>query len=109
MDTVSLVASVNTIIKRVLMGNTITTIDGRISTDKLRKPRQALHGRNMLFQNLPSTISIFRMRAQAIIEALPSITVQETEGTMIPLMDVEVEHCAAVIAAAFLNPSKFTV
>jgi hypothetical protein len=46
------------------------------------------------------------MRAQAIIEVLPTITVQETEGSMIPLMDVEVEYCAAVIAAAFLNPSK---
>jgi hypothetical protein len=27
-------------------------------------------------------------------------------GVMIPIMDVEVRHCAAVIAAAFLNPSK---
>lgn len=49
------------------------------------------------------------MRAQAIVEALPAIAVQEIEGPMMPLMDIEVEHCAAVIAAAFLNPSKHIV
>jgi hypothetical protein len=46
------------------------------------------------------------MRAQDAIKVLPVITVQETEGSMMPLMDAEMEYCAAVIAAAFLNPSK---
>jgi hypothetical protein len=68
---------------------------------------KALRGRNILFQYLPLTF--FRMRAQAIIEALPAIAVPETEGPMIPLMKEEVEHCAAVIAAAYLNPCKLIV
>jgi hypothetical protein len=46
------------------------------------------------------------MRAQDLIKVLPTITVQNTEGPMMPMMDVEVKYCAAVIAAAFLNPSK---
>ena len=46
------------------------------------------------------------MRAQAIVEAPPAIAIQETEGSMMAVTDKEVQHCAAVIAAAFLNPSK---
>ena len=46
------------------------------------------------------------MRAQAIVKAPPAIAVQETEGLMTAVTDKEVQHCAAVIAAAFLNPSK---
>lgn len=45
------------------------------------------------------------MRAQAIVEKPDDITMEEKEGEMTPLMDEEVKHCAAVIAAAFLNPS----
>jgi hypothetical protein len=48
------------------------------------------------------------MRAQAIVGAPPAITVQKTEGSTMTVMDEEVQHCAAVIAAAFLNPSKLT-
>jgi hypothetical protein len=51
-------------------------------------------------------VTFFRMRAQAIVESPPKITIQETNGQMIPLMDKEIEHCAAVIVAAFLNPCK---
>lgn len=46
------------------------------------------------------------MRAQAIIEAPSAIAVQETEGLMTAVTDKEVEHCAAMIIVAFLNPSK---
>jgi hypothetical protein len=46
------------------------------------------------------------MRAQALIETPPTITVKVKEGQMMPLMDIEVHHCAAVIVAAFLNPSR---
>jgi hypothetical protein len=49
------------------------------------------------------------MRAQAIIKALPTIALPETEGPIIPLMEVEVEHCAVVIATAYLNPSKLII
>ena len=106
MDTVPLVASMGKFLKKALMGNSIT-VGGQISLDKLVKPRQGPSRLKHAF--LKFTFNIFRMRAQGIIEALPTITVQETEGPMIPLMDVEVEHCAAVIIAAFLNPSKSTV
>jgi hypothetical protein len=50
--------------------------------------------------------SIFRIRAQAIVDIPHNITIEEKEGEMVPLMDVEVQHAAAVIAAAFLNPGK---
>jgi hypothetical protein len=48
------------------------------------------------------------MRAQALVEVTlsESIAVERQEGEMAPLVDEEVQHCAAVIAAAFLNPSK---
>ena len=36
----------------------------------------------------------------------PTITFKKKEGQMASLVDVEVEHYAAVIVAAFLNPSK---
>jgi hypothetical protein len=54
------------------------------------------------------TTFVFRMRAQALVNSPPVITIEENEGpgAMIPIMDVEVRHCAAVIAAAFLNPGK---
>ena len=49
----------------------------------------------------------FSMRAQRIVERPPEIVVVSQEGgEMMPLMDEEVQHSAAVIAAAFLNPSK---
>jgi hypothetical protein len=46
------------------------------------------------------------MRAEALIENIPAITIEPQEGEMMPLMDQEIQHCAAVIAAAFLNPSR---
>jgi hypothetical protein len=46
------------------------------------------------------------MRAQARVERPPVISVEEIEDAMTPLVNTEVQHCAAVIAAAFLNPSK---
>jgi len=49
---------------------------------------------------------IFRMRAQELIENPPTITIEPRNGRMVPLMDLEIQHCAAVITAAFLNPSK---
>jgi hypothetical protein len=53
-----------------------------------------------------SLLTFLRMRAQAIIENPPTITIRVNEGQMMPLMDIEVHHCAAVIVAAFLNPGK---
>lgn len=103
MDAVPLVVSVGRILQDVVQSPII--IQGNISVDKLRKPRwDVLKTVISLSQFLLSTF--FRMRAQAIVEAPPTIPVQEIEGRMIPLMDVEIQHCAAVIAAAFLNPSK---
>jgi hypothetical protein len=50
---------------------------------------------------------IFRIRAQGLVMNTSStIDVGENEGEMAPIIEVEVEHCAAVIAAAFLDPSK---
>jgi hypothetical protein len=49
------------------------------------------------------------MRLQGIVNNPPAIMVQETEGKTIPLLNKELKHCAAVIAAAFLNPCKFTL
>lgn len=46
------------------------------------------------------------MRAQALAENCPIIPIEPTEDQMMHLMDIEVEHCAAVIVAAFLNPCK---
>lgn len=46
------------------------------------------------------------MRAQALMDSYPEITIEEQEGVMIPIVDIEVKHCAAVIVATFLNPSK---
>ncbi|KAN0105560.1 hypothetical protein V8E52_010911, partial [Russula decolorans] len=81
MDTVPLVASIDKVLQEVVKGPII--IQDKISLDKLQKPR---------------------MRAQALIETPPTITVKVKEGQMMPLMDIEVHHCAAVIVAAFLNP-----
>jgi hypothetical protein len=46
------------------------------------------------------------MRVEELVENIPTITVEPQEGEVMPLMDQEIQHCAAVIAAAFLNPSK---
>jgi hypothetical protein len=46
------------------------------------------------------------MRAQGLANSCEEIAIEENEGVMLPIMDVEVQHCAAVIAAAFLNPCK---
>jgi hypothetical protein len=51
-------------------------------------------------------LAFFRIKAQAIVDIPHNITIEEKEGEMVPLMDVEVQHAAAVIAAAFLNPGK---
>lgn len=48
----------------------------------------------------------FRMRAQALVASPPEINAEPNEGPVSPLIDGEVQHCAAVIVAAFLNPSK---
>lgn len=47
------------------------------------------------------------MKLQGIVNTPPTVIVQETEGETIPLLDEELKHCAAVIAAAFLNPCEF--
>jgi len=52
------------------------------------------------------TSTIFRMRAQCLLNTPHNITFEQKEGEMAALMDVEVQHCAVVIATAFLNPSK---
>ena len=46
------------------------------------------------------------MRAQDLAEKHPIIAIEPIKGQMVLLMDIEVQHCAAVIVAAFLNPSK---
>ena len=46
------------------------------------------------------------MRAQDKVAFTPTISIGENEGAMAPLFDEEIEHCAGVIAAAFLNPGK---
>jgi hypothetical protein len=51
-------------------------------------------------------IILFRIRARNLLFSPPAITIEEGEGAMAPLIDEEVRHCAAVIAAAFVNPSK---
>jgi hypothetical protein len=51
-------------------------------------------------------IILFRIRAQNLLLFLPTIIIQEGEGKMAPLIDEEVRNCAAIIAAAFVNPSK---
>jgi hypothetical protein len=54
-----------------------------------------------------SSYNNFRLRAQGLVTATSSIIdIEEKEGEMAPIIDIEVEHCAAVIAAAFLDPSK---
>lgn len=51
--------------------------------------------------------TFFRIRAQGLVMNTPSIiNLEEKEGEMAPIIEVEVKHCAAVIAAAFLDPSK---
>jgi hypothetical protein len=51
-------------------------------------------------------LTSFRMRVEELVENIPTITVKPQEGEVMPLMDQEIQHCAAVIATAFLNPSK---
>lgn len=51
-------------------------------------------------------VIFFRMRAQARADSPPEISAEPKEGPVSPLIDGEVQHCAAVIVAAFLNPSK---
>ena len=51
-------------------------------------------------------LTSFRMRVEELVENIPTITVEPQKGEVMPLMDQEIQHCAAVIAAAFLNPSK---
>jgi hypothetical protein len=48
------------------------------------------------------------MRAQALVESIlaDTISVEREGGEMAPLVDEEVRLSAAVIVAAFLNPSK---
>jgi hypothetical protein len=53
------------------------------------------------------TIStFFRIRAQALWNSPPIVNIEDSEGAMASIVDAEVQHCATVIAAAFLNPSK---
>jgi hypothetical protein len=55
-------------------------------------------------------ITNFRMRAQnKVKKTLEIISVNEKEGEMSPLIDIEIQHCAAVIAAAFLNPRRLNL
>jgi hypothetical protein len=55
-----------------------------------------------------SASTFYRARAQRRIEELSGVTIaiENTEGEMAPLADEEVRNCAAVIAAAFLNPGR---
>jgi hypothetical protein len=46
------------------------------------------------------------MRAQDLAKPPDDFAIEAREGGMAALMDVEFRHCAAVIALAFLNPSK---
>jgi hypothetical protein len=48
----------------------------------------------------------FSMRAQYRLETPPSFNIEENEEAMGPITAEEIRHCAAVIVAAFLNPSK---
>jgi hypothetical protein len=52
---------------------------------------------------------LFRTRAQARLEFAQELTVGKNEdagNAMLPLDSAEVEHAAAVIVAAFLNPGR---
>jgi hypothetical protein len=51
-------------------------------------------------------LQYFRIRAQLLVQNPPKISIEENAGEMGPLLDEEIQHCATVIAAAFLNPSK---
>ena len=55
---------------------------------------------------LHSTGLFYRMRAQALVQMAPEIIKDPNNTTAPSLGDQEVRHCAAVIVAAFLNPSK---
>ena len=58
---------------------------------------------------LINTFRTYRMRVQALLEGLvvEGLASPVTDATH-TLTDMEVKRCAAVIAAAFLNPSGFT-
>jgi hypothetical protein len=46
------------------------------------------------------------MRFQRQLNKPDEIRLPENLGTMTPVVEEEVRHCATVIAAAFFNPSK---
>lgn len=104
MDTGSLlVSSVQKVMDDVVKGS---IVDGEnISAEKLRKHRYDLVLGIYYFTFHLTTI--LRIRAQGLVTSTSStIDIGEKEGEMASIIDVEVEHCAAVIAAAFLNPCK---
>jgi predicted metal-binding protein len=51
-------------------------------------------------------LTLFRIRAQDLVAKLSKVAIEENEGEIMPVQDVEVQYCAAVIAVAFLNPGK---
>jgi hypothetical protein len=50
--------------------------------------------------------TIFRIRARDLLNSPPTVNIEKDKGAMAPILDVEVQHCAVVIAAAMLDPSK---
>lgn len=97
----SLVNSVNKVLKKVVLAPIVR--ENEILRGKLLKP--------MWEPPIPCYIiiysfNIFRIRAQDEVASTPTISIGENEGAMAPLLDEEIKHCAAVIAAAFLNPGK---
>jgi hypothetical protein len=50
--------------------------------------------------------TFFRIRAQKLLTTPRIIAIEENEDAMAPLFGEEVQNCAVVIVAAFLNPRK---
>ena len=40
------------------------------------------------------------------MDSPPTINIEKDEDAMAPILDMEVQHCATVIVAAMLDPSK---
>ena len=97
-----LIVSMHKAFEEIAPGTIIS--ESKISTNKLSKPRS---DSALILEIWPFTIStIFRIRAQGRLNSPATIGIEENEGSMAPILDAEIQHCAAVIAAAFLNPGK---
>ena len=98
MEAGSLFTSLNKVLEDVVKGPIVN--EGKFMPDKLHKHRWDTPAIETYY------LTSFRMRVEELVENIPTITVEPQEGEVMPLMDQEIQHCAAVIATAFLNPSK---